>query len=97
MTVAPIPEGEARSRDGGELDRDLLGLAGRAEPIDHVRVHVRAAVHDRALAEADVALRLLVDRGAAGGMRDVDGDRHVRIDAVGARLGPAKADLLLNG
>ena len=39
----------------------------------------------------------LVDRGAIGGVRHVDGDADVRIDAVGAGVGAAEADFFLHG
>ncbi len=79
-----------------ELEGDLARSARLDQPLDDDRVHVRPAIHDRPAAEGLVAFLLLVDRGAVGGVRDIDGDADLRVDAEGGGLCAAQADLFLH-
>ena len=47
------------------------------------------------VAKLEVAVLRLVHRGAVGRVRHVDGDAHLRVNAVRARVGAAEADLFL--
>ena len=93
MALASVPVPRPRLPS----DRRCRPHPPRRQPLDHDRVHVGPAADDRAAAQLDVAFLRLVDRGAVGGVGDVDGDAHLRVDAEGTGVGAAEADLLLHG
>ena len=73
-----------------------MALGRVAQPVEDVRIDVRPAEEDRAVAELGVAELLLVVAGRVGGVADIDGDADRRMDAVGAGGGAAQADLFLH-
>ena len=75
-----------RSTDGRRLVGNLGGVGRIHQPLDHHRIHIRTAEHHRAAAQLDVALLALIDRRAVGGVRHVDRNADVRVDAE--RAGP---------
>ena len=82
---------------GGDLHGDVRFAGEPQQVAEQGGVDVRPAEGDRAAADLHVAQFVLLDRGAVGGVGDVDGDSDVRVDPVGAGAGPAEADLLLHG
>src|SRR5204863_7565159 len=66
---------------GAPLDGHFGSLGGYSEPVDNARVHVWAAIDDGTAAQLDVAFLRLIDRRAISGMRYVDGDANVWVDA----------------
>src|SRR4029079_3208868 len=77
--------GACAAAAGAPLNGHFRGFGGCSESGDDSRIHVWTAIDARAPAELDVPFLRFVDRRAVGGVRHVDGDADVRIDAVRAR------------
>src|SRR4029450_7014621 len=90
--------GVRAGRLGGaaRLHGDLLARGRILKALFDVRIDVGAAKDHRAGADLDLADLLLLVAGSVGGVRHIDGNADVRMDAVGARGGAAQADLLLD-
>ena len=83
-------------REAADLERDVVFLGERRQPVEDDWIDVRAAIQHRAAAEFDLAVLVLVDRRAISRVSHIDRDAQLRIDRVRAGLCAAQADLFLD-
>ena len=85
------------SPGGGELKWDCMLLGQQNQPFDDGWIHVRTTKNYRPAAEPDVALLMLINRGAVRCVRHIDGNGDAWIHTSGSGLGTAEPDFFLHG